>query len=603
MFMILICPQDPLSRLRLEQDLNCLKTMVKDNDQFLSDLLRKYFVGNGHRLVMKMVADPYLDEQRDATEALVLDLIKKNLNSEELDRLVNKTKKIRRLRMEPDPPEAVAKLPKLPLSVVSKNISYPERYVTLSPFGIPVVAEELPTANIAYITYMFDLSELTLKELQLLPLADYVFFHGDSNNLSAEEKLNLFTSETGGVRTDVRLGPFLNDTRHISDPTLGSVMFSVYTKCLADNLESCLRAVQNQMQQTDFAKNEKFLILHIEDLLSQLDHALLSSPASIARVQLQSHMSLTGRLTEILSGLSSIPFLTETLARAKSDWTNFAADLEFVWEKVLRRENLAANIALNEPSLTQALPILESIVDDFSSDSSMSPAFSAHGLLRKTQNWLQDVQFQCPESDTLILHPIPSMVNYNLYGGRLSAPGEIVRHGDVIPATLLSEEYIIPHLRLVGGAYGASFHISPSTGTYIFSTYRDPNTRTSFDTFQHAPDALDEIARTIDQETIDQAIIAAISRIDAPQTNPRKAKDAFIDWMFNTTKEDKQRQKEDLFAVTANTFIDFSKRLRSAMGRFPKVAISVGKATQNDVPGNNIIMRSEGNNSTMKVED
>eukprot|EP01053_Blabericola_migrator_P011951 Blabericola_migrator_1__11950@NODE_730_length_6703_cov_87_523357_g526_i0_p1_GENE_NODE_730_length_6703_cov_87_523357_g526_i0NODE_730_length_6703_cov_87_523357_g526_i0_p1_ORF_typecomplete_len1072_score192_01M16C_assoc/PF08367_11/3_5e26Peptidase_M16/PF00675_20/1_5e03Peptidase_M16/PF00675_20/3_8e14Peptidase_M16/PF00675_20/4_5e03Peptidase_M16_C/PF05193_21/0_029Peptidase_M16_C/PF05193_21/4_8e03Peptidase_M16_C/PF05193_21/5_8e02Peptidase_M16_C/PF05193_21/1_3e04_NODE_730_length_6703_cov_87_523357_g526_i0 len=575
---------DPVAPLRVDQTFECAKQKVLGDPDYLKKMLKKYYVNNQHRSVIRMVADPTLDQERQESEKRLLRSIKELLEPEELEQLVERTRSRKEELLTPDSLEALAMLPTLPLEVVSREAVVTDYNVTLTETEIPVVHVNLPTADIAHIEFEFDASNLTLQELLYLIKASYLFEYGDGKKQTAEERKVDRMMDTGGLHTGVDLSP-PPASLVVRDPTQAQVSLNLRLKCLHEKINICIQRMMDQIEDVDFYKSKQILEARLKAQVSQLKNMWVSNPAAIGSQEWVRHTNMMGRLNSVLSGLESEPAWSRMHRMLEDDWESLAASLESVWRKVLVKQNLAVRIVMNEPQLSQDLPVLMKHITALPSGSDLESAYNISGLRPRPQKWKENVSFELPLVDNTRLGPCPSMVNYNYLGGWLTQPGDPVKPGDYVPATYFENEYMIPHLRYAGGAYGAHFRVDPLSGTYMFRTYRDPGIQRTFTTYREAPTGFRELLSTVDQNIINSGIISLVSKLDAPRSVVSRASSAFDDWKGNVTREYHQEFKEQLFEVNVTYFEDFVNRLEAAMEYGPKIAISVGRATVADFPG------------------
>lgn len=111
-------------------------------------------------------------------------------------------------------------------------------------------------------------------------------------------------------------------------------------------------------------------------------------------------------------------------------------------------------------------------------------------------------------------------------------------------------DYLWNNVRVKGGAYGCMCNFG-KTGDSYFVSYRDPNLEKTIAVYEKAP----EYIRTYqaDERTIMQYIIGAISELDIPLTPAAKGNRSLAAWMSHLTREDVQRERDELLSVDLDT--------------------------------------------------
>ena len=86
-------------------------------------------------------------------------------------------------------------------------------------------------------------------------------------------------------------------------------------------------------------------------------------------------------------------------------------------------------------------------------------------------------------------------MQYVLAGGDYRKHGYKYHGSMLVLATMLRYEYLWTRIRVQGGAYGANA-VFDRNGVMYFSTYRDPQLKSSLETFRALPDWLDRLELT-----------------------------------------------------------------------------------------------------------
>jgi len=140
-----------------------------------------------------------------------------------------------------------------------------------------------------------------------------------------------------------------------------------------------------------------------------------------------------------------------------------------------------------------------------------------------------------------------------------------VSGADAVVRRFLSLDYLWNKVRVVGGAYGGSCSLSPASGSFVFSSYRDPNLAKTLDTYGAAGDWLE--ALDVESGELTKAIVAAVGDLDSPTTPDQKGSISLRHYLDGTTTERRQKWRDEVLATTPADFVKFAKRLKALDAR------------------------------------
>ena len=169
------------------------------------------------------------------------------------------------------------------------------------------------------------------------------------------------------------------------------------------------------------------------------------------------------------------------------------------------------------------------------------------------------------------IHPLPrpvgieisAAVNFVAKTWSVADPGPGTQALLFLLARNLSTSYLWDKVRVEGGAYGGMSMFSVLHPVFACASYRDPNLTT---TLAHFEQGLKEISTGIDQEKVDQSIIGAIGKIDAPRTPHAKGLSETIDLMSGYSPSYRQELRSALLGATSGSLKEVSEKLLSEKG-------------------------------------
>ena len=121
---------------------------------------------------------------------------------------------------------------------------------------------------------------------------------------------------------------------------------------------------------------------------------------------------------------------------------------------------------------------------------------------------------------------------------------------------ILSREFIVIQVRVIGGAYGGWTVFSPSGHVY-WGSYRDPNLGKTLENYNASPGFLEEF--TADETAMTRFIIGTIARLDRPMTPSQQGNLAFRRHLEGTTKDYVQTERDAVLSTTPEDIKNYKK--------------------------------------------
>ena len=121
---------------------------------------------------------------------------------------------------------------------------------------------------------------------------------------------------------------------------------------------------------------------------------------------------------------------------------------------------------------------------------------------------------------------------------------------------ILSREYVVKKVRVIGGAYGGWTVFSP-TGYAYWGSYRDPNLSKTLENYDASPEFLEEF--TADEKTMTRFIIGTVARLDRPLTPSDQGELAFRRYLQGTTKDYVQKERDAVLSTTVEDVKQYKK--------------------------------------------
>lgn len=503
-----------------------------------------------------MKPDADLEARRLREEEALLAQVKKGMTSSQLEQVLRDVHSLREAQEAPDSAEARATLPRLSLEdidPVSKEL--PSELVTATPGAVSlndatVLAHHLETSGILYVDVAFDYSTIEEADLELLPLFTRMLMEAGTAQMDSTSLSRKIGANTGGISLSTH-----NDLKSAGSKVVDSDDVLLYLvargKAVADKVPVLFTLISDILLTADFS-NQKRAIELLKESKARKESAVLSSGHTFAATRLGSRGSFLGHLNEITGGLTSVRAAGPLLDRATNDWPSVQTRLEKMREVIVRKgkEAVVVNLTGNKELIGGALPTVDKFIAFLPAAAKQAPP-----LQNIISGW--KARERLPRLNEAFV--MPSQVNYVGMGGPILPPGAEVKGSYSVASRYLSTGYLWDQVRVVGGAYGGFARFAPSTGRFLYLSYRDPNCINTIETYDGAATALTET--DLSSEDLLQAVIGTIGDLDGPMTADQKGFASLEQFLNGESAEDRQKWRTSILQTQAEDFREFAARL------------------------------------------
>ena len=191
---------DPLELLHYEEALVNIRKGLSGT--YFEDLIRQSILNNNHKVLVSIYPERGLQERKDAEVKEYLASVKAKMTPEEIEAIVEQTKRLKLRQEAPDSDEALASIPLLELSDLNPNIEEVERRE--SKIGNTTV-HFVPTftKGINYVGLYFNLSCLTEDELFYADILSDIIGRIDTSERGYEALAKDINMNLGGLSSDI----------------------------------------------------------------------------------------------------------------------------------------------------------------------------------------------------------------------------------------------------------------------------------------------------------------------------------------------------------------------------------------------------------------
>ncbi len=510
----------PLTDMNFPRTIGEIRRKWEADPALFQQVIRRWLLENPHRLLSVMEPSPTMAEEREQAIRDRMARRKALLTPEDEERIRQETAVLKRFQTEPDPPEAVATLPRLKIGDISREIeTIPTDRSAIA--GVPVLSHEIFTNGIAYLDLAFDVSDIPEELQPYLPLLGKFTVQMGAAGLSYEAMAKRIALRTGGLGVSLATGLTADGKGDWQ-----KMVFSV--KALYRNVDEALAIVQDILTAGDLDDAARMRDLILEKK-NGLHAAVIPSGHLFAQMAAAAAFSVSAWRNEQWHGRTQLRFIAGMADRLTDLQEDLREKLTRLKGIIFSRNRLHLNLTADE----EGLRLLAVAAGRLSS----LPAGNAAAR--------GEAQAHRPDRIGII---IPAQVSYvakvlaaPAYDDPFSAPLFVL-------ARQLSNGYLYRHIRVQGGAYGGSCRYEPLSGLFAFLSYRDPHLTETLDVYRNAVEAASQ--DPVLQEELEKAIIGSIGALDRPLDPAGRGYTALIREFSALSDADRRRFRGKILDIT-----------------------------------------------------
>ena len=513
---------DPLELLHYEEALANIRKGLAGT--YFEDLIRHSILNNNHKVLVSIYPERGLQERKDAEVKEHLATVKANMTSEEIEAIVEQTKRLKIRQETPDSDEALASIPLLELSDLNPNIEAVERRE--SKIGNTTV-HFVPTftKGINYVGLYFKLNCLTEEELFYADILSDILGRIDTSERGYEALAKDINMNLGGLSSDITA--ISKDGKRDEFTPL----MIVRAKALHSKLPDLCRLINEVVQKADYSDDQRLTEL-VQESKAIWDNEAFRRGNSIVSQRVMAQVSAVGKfrdngnlgyyqkISELASNPAALPLLPEKLAE--------------VARKIFRANNVDIMFVGEEGELEAFKNLMKPLVETWDTTELSNDVLQ---ITRLSGN------------DGIVT---ASKVQYVAQGGNFIDHGFKHVGPMSVLETILRYEYLWIRIRVQGGAYGA-FANFYDDGNMIFCSYRDPNLLETLDVYKELPQYLRDF--TLTDREMRKYIIGTMSSLDLPMTPALRGPRAMGMYFSGAKLEDKVEFRKQVIACKPDDIV------------------------------------------------
>lgn len=528
------CP--PERALKIHSQFENLLHLIEDPN-YLTGIIRKYFIDNRHFVRAILKPDPHLAEEETLKEKELLAKIKKKLTPEEIQKIVEEAQELEEFQ-EKQEHEELSCLPKLSLSdVPHQPKQYPLKVFTQN--SLHVYTHECFTNHIGYVDVVTSLPKLTEEELlytKLLVLLLPEVGVKDRSYIQNLEKLHAYTGA---------LGCSLSTHTQCKDPQLIKPALHLRGKALSRNLPILFTLLQETMLGVRFdekARIQELILQFFTDMQNRLSKNSLSYAIDLAVC----NNTPSCQVHHIWHGLKFYKFIEDLSHHVEAKLPTVIEHLEQLKHKLFHNNHLDLVITCSDSDHAHIQQ------ENF---------FGFCDLKKKAYTpWVS--HFNLPTVTSHARKTSTPVAFTSMAVNTISASNAASPYLS-LASCIMQNKVLHKKIREQGGAYGGGASYNILNGNFHMYAYRDPHIASTLQAFGEAITCLQE--GQFNDSDIEEAKLSVIQHMDAPLSPGARGNEAYAHLRDNLQPAFRQSFRD---IVLNASFHDVKKSVETYLSDF-----------------------------------
>ena len=499
----------------------------KLDGKYMEELMDKYIVSNKQAALVTTNPKPGLLEANNAELTKKLTDKKASMSADEISDLVTKTKEFKEWNNKETDQSIIDSLKAvnakdIPVEVKDYNIKESEVQ------GIKEVTADADISGIGSAGFVFDESHLTEEEL--LYLQFYSTLIGNdlpTKTRTGDEIKNDITRKSYGLGT--RITP-LSDNK---DGTKAHPVFQLEYIAMNDDYKDIMDITSDMLLNSNVNENyDDYMKNAISSEKQQYDY-LCANPSFMASIRAMAYDNLYNRYQNYLIGIDYHNFILQLEKDYNENPQKVMDKIKEVRDKAFSKNNLTVLFGGNDEARSKFNNELGNFLGNLGDKTYEKASYNLPVPERRealTTNI--DVQYMT--------------VNSNLNNLNITGEGKFY-----VLSKLLNERFLIPELRLNGGAYGVNASVSGKD--FNIYTFRDNDFSNSLNVINSTDEYMKSVMAELTDAALDSYIISTYAEENSPQGELTGAIDTLNNYMNNITVEDKKQILDEIKGTTLDS--------------------------------------------------
>lgn len=519
-----IYEKDSDTFLRMGESLAAIRSRWQDNPNLFNEMIRDRLVDNPHRLTNVLSPDPEMQAVLDAESEKRTKEIRSQLTDEQALQIAADAAQLELMNGQPNPPEALAKLPQLQVSDLPETPKHIPTTIE-KVCGQDLLNNDVFANGVNYLILNFDLQGLPEHLWSYLPRYTNAISKLGAADMSFTEMAKRKSAVTGGIGCGVGFGTHAED----SSRSLQNLRFTL--KALDETVDKALDVLHDYIFTVNPRDLERLQDVMVQTV-AEYRTEMVQDGSSTAIHHASRGLSPHGHLGEIVYGLPQLRISENLLSNFDELNGDLMSHIEEIRDFVLNRGRVTASFTGSDSAYQSTKDKLNAWLNAMSANSIESTPIAYQS-------------YDTPPREGLAG---PIQIAHCAY----AMPAPHYSHSDstllTIGTHLVRMDYILSEIRFKGNAYGARLSYSAFDAVLSQSSFRDPHVARTINVFDQTVDYIKQVEWT--QTDIDRAIIATAKNAEKPLRPSQAASDALSYHITGQTREMREQRYAQLRSAT-----------------------------------------------------
>ncbi|MCM1125517.1 MAG: insulinase family protein [Lachnospiraceae bacterium] len=506
------------------------------HSDYYEKLIEEYILKNPHKTILTVKPVPGLTTKKDQELRRRLSDYRDSLSKKERLAIVEQTRALRAYQEEESSPEDLKTIPLLDRADMKKEAAGYINEVYQAD-DTTILFHDIFTNKIAYLNLIFDLSQVPARLFPYVGILKAVLLMVDTEHFGYGELYDEVNIHIGGIKASV------NTYTNAEDMSKYRVTLEIQSKALYEKRDKALELMKEILLTSRFDDTKRLYEI-LSETKSRMQTAMTEAGHSTALIRALSYFSPTAAVSEQISGIPQCRLLEELTGDFEKKKEELARNLKELTGYIFRPENLMVDLTSDKEGLEglkeKVIELKKELFTCPVSGEGFVPA-----LQKRNEGFLTagQVQYVC-RAGNFISRGLP-------YTGSLK-----------VLKVMMGYDYLWNQVRVKGGAYGCMCGFYRNGDGY-FVSYRDPNLDKTLQVYGQAADYIRQAK--LDERTVTQFIIGAVSELDTPMTPATRGSYSKGGYLTGLSMERVQKERDELLATTAEQIRELYRYVQAFM--------------------------------------
>ncbi len=429
-----------------------------------------------------------------------------------------------------DTKEALQTIPHLSLSDM-KKLPLPFSCSEDEIDGVKLIYHDVGPGNgVIYTTFAFDVTDMTLEEVDQIDLMTDLFSRVGTKRHSYAELDDMVKMMTGSMT-------FSHSTvRGFNSNGKYRLVLPVSLKYLPEKSAEAMELVRELITESDFSDLSRIRDI-LAEIVSEKQRDIITAGNEYALNRSSSYFDQVAKIGDMIDGIGSYQSQKKLLSSFDDLGKSTAEFLDRMRRKYYSSGRLTIHFSCDKDDIVKVRNDLRTVISALPEGTCGKDMTVPVVKLNEGFRTSSNVQYVAMSGT--FTYDDPDRYS-SLYAVK----------------AVLNNMYLYPEIRMKGGAYGHSCDFSTMIMIGNFSTYRDPNIERSIEVFRGAGKFLRELELT-DSE-LEKYLIGVFGRIDRPLTQVQKVTRSTDMYVRGISYEDACEIRQKIFDTTVPGIRNFA---------------------------------------------